>query len=78
MWMGTLMLAFLSALLPIKEDSKKETDIVRLALIGIFIFELLFEARARYIFVCVPFFVIAAENTIQFLFTMLDNRKVVE
>ncbi len=35
-------------------------DVVLLSLLGLFIFELIFEAKARYLFIYVPFWIIAA------------------
>ena len=35
-------------------------DVVLLSLLGIFVFELIFEAKARYLFIYVPFWIIAA------------------
>lgn len=60
LWLGILAVGLLSVFLPLKGKSRKELDVLRLSLIGITLFEMLFEARARYVFIYVPLFVLAA------------------
>lgn len=60
-WMGVLFLAFLAAF------CKKQGDagwVVLCSLVGIALFEWLFEARARYLFIFVPLYILAACGTI--------------
>lgn len=75
LWMGTLLINLIAAVLPFKGKDKKELDVLRLSLIGITLFELLFEARARYIFIYVPMFVVAAGTISVWIQDMLKVRK---
>ena len=45
--------------------NKKELTIVMLAIIGLTIFELIFEARARYLYTYVPLYIILAAAGVQ-------------
>lgn len=56
LWMGTLSLSLTSTFIFRKQDGKKELDVLKLSLVGIIIFEMIFEARARYIFIYAPLF----------------------
>lgn len=56
MWMGTL---FFSIFMGIRKRNKYEC-VIMLTIIGLTLFETIFEARARYLFIYVPFFIITA------------------
>ncbi len=56
-WICTLLLGFLSSLFKKKDGT---IDLVRLSLVGLFLFELLFESRGRYLLTYVPLFVLLA------------------
>lgn len=43
-----------------KKDSNKEIAVVYLSLIGLFLFESIFESRSRYLYTYVPIFIVAA------------------
>lgn len=60
LWMGTLLFSFVGTILDIKNKEQSELDVLKLSLIGIIIFEMLFEARARYIFIYAPLFILWA------------------
>lgn len=60
LWMGILAAVLLSVFLPLRREPMKELDVLRLSLIGIAVFEMIFEARARYLFIYVPLFILAA------------------
>lgn len=68
-WLIILVLCFFSTFKNEIEDNKYKI-IIYLTLIGLFIFETLFEARARYLFSNVPIFIICAmygvENLVHF------------
>lgn len=57
LWMGTLLLALLAVL-----NRKKVIglEVLQLSVIGIIVFETLFEARARYLFIYAPVFILLA------------------
>ena len=58
MWLTILALSLLAGLPAGKYGWFR--DVVLLSLLGLFIFELIFEAKARYLFIYVPFWIIAA------------------
>ncbi len=60
LWMGTLLLSLAGTIFFGKQDGKRELDVLKLSLVGIIIFEMIFEARARYIFIYAPLFVLWA------------------
>ena len=55
-WLLVLSLAFLSGI----KDKENKNTIIYLSLIGITLFLLIFEARARYLYCYAPLFVLAA------------------
>lgn len=57
LWMGCLVLAVLAVAFPQK---MQEINVLRLSIIGITLFELIFEARARYLFLYAPLFLLLA------------------
>lgn len=61
---------FILMLLPINlfKNNSKEIFIAKLALIGLFLFELIFEARSRYLFSYVPIFIFIAMYHMYYLF----------
>ena len=61
---------FILMLLPVNlfKNNSKEILIVKLSLIGLFLFELLFEARSRYLFSYVPIFIFIAMYHMHYLF----------
>ncbi len=70
-WLMLLVLTVFS--LFINKDEKNYKLIIYLTLIGLFIFETIFEARARYLFSNVPIFIICAMYGVQNLIE-LKNR----
>ncbi len=75
-WMGILVLAGLACL---RGKRNHELLVVRLSVIGIVLFELIFEARARYIFIYAPLFLILAmivlHDMMQLMNKMRTSRK---
>lgn len=57
-WIGVLLLILVGCIFG-KKDTK-QTSVIRLSLLGLVLFELLFEVRARYLFTYVPLCVILA------------------
>lgn len=60
LWMGTLLGVLIAAFCRRKEGSCKELDVLQLSLIGIILFETIFEARARYLLIYAPLFILFA------------------
>ena len=62
LWLTILIFCTLSGLYNIifPDDTSYGVFIIQLTLIGLTLFELLFEAKARYLFVYVPFFILAS------------------
>lgn len=54
-----------------KDEKMSALNIMQLSLIGITVFELLFEARARYLYIYVPFYIIVA------MFNFDSTKKVI-
>lgn len=69
-WMAALILMFINSLseLFIKEDKKDNINmsVLVLSVVGLFIFEMLFEARARYLYTYAPVFVILMVSGIRY------------
>lgn len=59
-WMTVLLLTEGYGLLSIGKPGKFETDVLKLSIIGMIFFLMLFESRARYLFMYVPLFSILA------------------
>lgn len=61
MWLPVLLFCFMFGFGKSRVDDRlKENSVIRLSLIGIVIYLLLFEARARYIYACLPIFIVGA------------------
>jgi riboflavin transporter FmnP len=56
LWLTVLMLSVFSAF----AQKKSEKNVIMLAIIGLTIFELIFEARARYLYTYVPLYIVLA------------------
>ena len=59
----------------VRRTQSKEILVLEISLISLFIFVMLFEARARYLFSYIPFFVVAASLGYRQLKDILKNRK---
>lgn len=59
-WILVLMLNFGASLLFKADQKNKYVSVIMLSLIGITVFEALFEVRARYLFIYVPFYCMVA------------------
>lgn len=57
-WIGVLLMLLVGCILG--KNNMEQTNVIWLSLLGLVLFELLFEVRARYLFTYVPFFVILA------------------
>ncbi|MGN1299277.1 MAG: hypothetical protein ACI4UE_04775 [Candidatus Scatovivens sp.] len=64
-WIVVLMLLLFDSLLNIKKTDDTYLNILRISVIGIILFILLFEARSRYLFHYLPIFIILAVNGIK-------------
>ena len=59
LWMGLLLLMCVGLVVRVAgKDVRREETVLKLSLIGIIVFELLFEARARYLFIYVPLMIL--------------------
>lgn len=56
-WTGTLFFSLFSVL-ALKSVSRNEIAVLQLSVIGLFLFEMLFEARARYLYTYVPIYIV--------------------
>ncbi len=54
--MATLLLGTLYGMLSLKKEGRFEISVLKLALFGTVLFLLLFECRARYLFMHIPLF----------------------
>lgn len=63
---------FLSIFCPFICRKNKNKNVIVLALIGLTIFELIFEARARYLYIYAPLYILLAMYGFQFLFAHKD------
>lgn len=75
-WIGILLFVMLGAIL---KEFDYNTTVAYLALIGLTIFTLLFEARARYLYLYAPYYIILAVIGIETIYkkyqTIKDNKK---
>ena len=55
-------------------SKKEEVHTIMLSIVGITVFELIFEARARYLFIYVPFYIILAVRGASVLKWMCKNK----
>lgn len=70
LWLGIVAFSCVPCL--IKEKHYKQT-VVMLSLIGLFIFESIFEAGARYLYIYLPFYVILAADGAEILLTKIKR-----
>lgn len=57
-WIGVLFLLWIGCFAD--REGSPANSVIRLSILGLFLFEMLFEVRARYLFTYVPFFIILA------------------
>lgn len=57
-WMGTLLSVLLSLFCEKKQNVSSVKNVLKLSVIGIILFETFFEARARYLLIYVPLFIL--------------------
>lgn len=71
LWQGTWLAVLALVALPLVYRRKSmfttETAILRISLLGLLVFLLLFEARARFLYLYVPYFILLAAVTVQSL-----------
>lgn len=60
LWMGTLFLSLFSGNKTASGTAPHIVSVLKLSLLGLFLFEMLFEARARYLFTYTPVFILMA------------------
>ena len=59
-WIFTLLFTTLAGFFRGNEESRDTIDTVKLSIVGLTMFQILFEVRARYLFLYVPFFCMLA------------------
>lgn len=60
LWWSVLTLGMIGTALKRKTEKEKELSVLLLSIVGLTLFVTLFEARARYLYLYVPFYIIAA------------------
>lgn len=73
LWLGILTLSCIPCF---KKGKHYIETVVMLSLIGLFIFESVFEAGARYLYIYLPFYVILAAEGAELLLTKIRKRSV--
>ena len=68
-WLSILLLCLISAIF----NKRESVAVIILSLIGLTFFNLLFEARARYMYIYAPFFVILAVDGLQQICHLTKN-----
>lgn len=76
MWILIIGLILIDSLLNIRKIDNININILRLSVIGIILFILLFEARSRYLFHYLPIFIILAINGIKSVDENLNRLKI--
>ena len=71
LWLGTLLCGAFSGLYRSKDGRLR---VVQLALSGLFLFEMLFETRARYLYTNVPLFIVLAVVGLREVYHRLGSR----
>ena len=59
-WIFTLLFTTLAGFFRENEESRDTIDTIKLSIVGLTMFQILFEVRARYLFLYVPFFCMLA------------------
>lgn len=78
LWMAALLLGTLYGLLSLKKQGRFETSVLKLALFGTVLFLLLFECRARYLFMHVPLFCCLAGLGLEELAQCIKRKRIKE
>lgn len=71
LWLGTLLCGAFSGLYRSKDGKLR---VVQLALSGLFLFEMLFETRARYLYTNVPLYIVLAVVGLREIYRLLSTR----
>lgn len=77
-WITILILAFASGLIKQTEENRTELSILMLTIVGLTVFEMLFEVRARYLFLYTPIYCILATLGCENMYSIIQthiNRK---
>lgn len=73
-WLFVLIFTFASVFeKPHNDCTKQQTNIIKLTIIGLILFEVLFEVRARYLYIYTPFFAILATMGFANFFTKFNS-----
>ena len=71
-WTACLLLMVIKAILSRKND-KDDYSVMYLSLLGLFLFEMLFEARARYLYTYVPIFIMVGSLGLSDLINFINQ-----
>lgn len=72
-WIVILLLSFMAAFTRNEGNKNSEIAILMLSIIGLTVFELLFEARARYLYTYIPIFCLLATMGASNIYGLLDK-----
>ena len=72
-WIAVLIFTFASGLIKQTEENRVELNILMLSIVGLTTFEMLFEVRARYLFLYAPIFCILATLGLENMYTMVQG-----
>lgn len=68
-WVGVLLFAFAAGFVRQTEENQADLNILTLSIVGLTLFQMLFEVRARYLFLYVPVYCILATLGFENLWT---------
>ena len=78
-WLAVMLFAAFAAFTRFTRKGSRPINVLMLTLVGLTVFELLFEARARYLYTCVPVFCVLAavglENAFALASKAADRKK---
>ena len=74
LWISVLLFTLAAGLIKQTEENKGELNILTLSIVGLTLFQMLFEVRARYLFLYLPVFCVLAVRGVENLFVMIQKR----
>ena len=77
-WIGVLLFAFAAGFVRQTEENQADLNILTLSIVGLTLFQMLFEVRARYLFLYVPVYCILATLGFENLWTGIQRKSSVK
>lgn len=77
-WIGVLLFAFAAGFVRQTEENQADLNILTLSIVGLTLFQMLFEVRARYLFLYVPVYCILATLGFENLWTGIQRKSGVK